>query len=160
MMSRILKTSLVIVHGSLIAAMLMAISAGILTDHEATSQTGNATSTVNQTSQSLGNLTAGNFSSAQANLAEARDAIYIDRNLRAFTALNEADNELYVLVDRVGPEAGDLLQQRIAPARENINNAQEAVANGDFAKALRDVNSASTEIVKITLQLPPVENEE
>jgi uncharacterized caspase-like protein len=157
-MSRILKTSLVIVHGSLIAAMLMAISAGILTDHEATSQTGNATSTVNQTSQSLGNLTAGNFSSAQANLADARDAIYVDRNLRAFTALNAADNELFLLFDRVGPEVG--IQQKIAPVRENINNAQEAIINGDFAKALRDVNSASTEIVKITLQLPPGENEE
>jgi hypothetical protein len=160
MMSRTLKTSLVIIHGSLITAMLMAISAGILTVHEAISQTGNATSTANQTSQSLGNLTIGNFSSVQANLADARDAIYVDRNLRAFTALNTADNELYTLVDRVGPEAADLLLQKIAPVRENINNAQEAVANGDFAKALRDVNSASTEIVKITLQLPPGENEE
>jgi hypothetical protein len=158
MISRILKTSYVIVGGSLVTAMLMAISAGILTDHEATSQTGNATSTVNQTSQSLGNLTAGNFSSAQANLADARDAIYSELEYGTFTALNAADNELFLLFDRVGPEVG--FQQKIAPVRESINNAQEAIINGDFAKALRDVNSASTEIVKITFQLPPGENEE
>jgi cellobiose-specific phosphotransferase system component IIA len=158
MISRTLKTSLVILHGSLITAMLMAIFAGIYANLEATSQTGNATSAANQTSQSLGNLTAGNFSSAQASLAEAREAIYTDRNFGAFAALNEADTELFILLDRAGPDVG--FQQKIAPVRENINEAQDAVINGDFAKALRDLNSASTEIVKITLQLPPGENEE
>lgn len=159
-MNRNLRISLALLHGSLITAMLMAISAGVVGNHEATSQTGNATSVANQTSQSLGNLTGADFLPAQADFANARDMIFDGRNLGTFLALNAADNELYTVVDRVGPEVGDLLQQQIAPVRENINNAKEAVVNGDFAKALQDINSASTELVIFTLQLPSGEIEE
>jgi hypothetical protein len=159
-MNRTLKTSLVLIHGGLITAMLMVISAGILVNHEATSQTGNATSAANQTSQSLGNLTKADFLNAQTSLANARDGIFDGDNLTSFRSLNAADNSLYTVATEVGPEVGDLLQQQIAPARENINNAQEAIVNGDLARALQDVNSASTVIAKITIPLPSGETEE
>jgi hypothetical protein len=166
-MNKTFKMSLVLLHGGLITAMLLAISVGVNIFDDAISQTGNqtgnatstsnqtATSTTNQTSQSLGNITRGDFLSAQENLGAARDGIFAGRNLQAFTTLNDADSDLYVIIDGAGPEVGDLLLQQLAPVRESINNAREAVVSGDLAKALQGVNSASTELTKITWQLPP-----
>jgi hypothetical protein len=183
-MNKTNKMSAVLLKGSLITAMLLAIFVGINSLDEAISQTGNATSTtnqtatsttnqtatsttnqtatstINQTSQSLGNLTRSDFLPAQENLATARDGIFADMNLQAFTTLNDADSDLYIVVDGVGPEIGDLLLQQLTPVRESINNAQEAIVSGDFAKALEDINSASTALVKITWQLPPEVEEE
>jgi hypothetical protein len=161
-MNKTFKMSLVLLHGGLITAMLLAISVGVNIFDEAISQTGNATSTsnqtatstTNQTSQSLGNITRGDFLSAQENLGAARDGIFAGRNLQAFTTLNDADSDLYVIIDGAGPEVGDLLLQQLAPVRESVNNAREAVVSGDLAKALQGVNSASTELTKITWQLP------
>ena len=102
MMNRTFKPTPVLLHGILVTAVLLAISAGVNTYQEATgqtgnatsatnqtSQTGNATSATNQTSQSLGNLTRGDFSPVQENLASARDLIYEENtNLRTYLALN------------------------------------------------------------------------
>jgi hypothetical protein len=163
MMNRTLKPTPVLLHGIIATAVLFAIFVGVNIYQEATAQTENATSATNQTSQSLGNLTRGDFSPVQENLAVARDFIY-DRNanLRTYFALNAADDELYRVVDRLGldPEVGDLLRQQIVPVRQSINDAQEAVFDGDLAKALKDINSASTTIVKIALPLPSGETGE
>lgn len=163
MMNRTLRPMPVLLHGILVTAVLLAISAGVNSYQEATSQTGNATSATNQTSQSLGNLTRADFSPVQENLAVARDLIYErNSNLRTYNALNAADDELYLVIDRLElePEVGDLLRQQTVPVRQSINDAQEAIFDGDFAKALQDVNSASTALVKITLPLPSGEIEE
>jgi hypothetical protein len=163
MMNRTLKPMPVLLHGILVTAVLLAISVGVNSYQEATSQTGNATSATNQTSQSLGNLTRADFSPVQENLAVARDFIYDpNANLRTYLALNAADDELYTVIDRLElePEVGDLLRQQIVPVRQSINDAQEAIFDGDFAKALQDLNSASTALVKITLPLPSGETGE
>jgi hypothetical protein len=162
-MNRTLKPTPVLLHGILVTAVLLAIFAGVNIYQEATAQTGNATSATNQTSQGLGNLTRGDFSPVQENLAVARDHIFErNANLRTYLALNAADDALYGVVDRLElePEVGDQLRQQIAPVRQSINDAQEAVFDGDFAKALKDVNSASTTLVKITLPLPSGETGE
>jgi hypothetical protein len=99
----------------------------------------------------------------QENLAVARDLIYEkNANLRTYIALNAADDELYTVIDRVElePEVGDQLRQQTVPVRQSINDAQEAIFDGDFAKALQAVNSASTALVKITLPLPSGETGE
>jgi hypothetical protein len=160
MINRSLKTSLVLLPGILMTTMLIAIFAGASDNSIATGQTGNATSATNQTSPRLGNLTVADFLPVQDSLSIAREAIFDNGNSGTYTALNEADNDLYTLVELVGPEVEDLFLQQIAPVREKINAAQEAVVNGDFATALQNVNSASTELVKITLQLPSGEVEE
>ena len=163
MMDRTLKPTPVLLHGILVTAMLLAISVGINSYQGAASQTENATSTTNQTSQSLGNLTRGDFLPVQDNLAAARDFIFdANGNLRAYLALNVADDELYRVIDRLElePEVGDQLRQQTIPVRQSINDAQEAIFNGDLAKALKDVNSASTTLVKITVPLPSGETEE
>ena len=74
----------------------------------------------------------------------------------------QTDNELYGVIDRLElqPEVGDLLRQQIVPVRQSINDAQEAIFDGDFAKALQDLNSASTALAKITLPLPSGETGE
>jgi hypothetical protein len=163
MMNRTLKPTPVLLHGIIAAAVLFAIFVGVNIYQEATAQTENATSTTNQTSQSLGNLTRGDFSPVQENLAVARDHIFErNANLRTYLALNAADDALYTVVDRLElePEVGDMLRQQIVPVRQSINDAQEAVFDGNFAKALQDVNSASTALVKITLPLPSGETGE
>jgi hypothetical protein len=179
MMNRTLKPMPVLLHGILVTAVLLAISGGVNSYQEATSQTGNATSATNQTSgnatsatnqtsgnatsatnqtsQSLGNLTRADFMPVQESLAAARNFIFEDNgNLRSYLALNVADDELYRVIDglELEPEMGDLLRQLTVPVRQSINDAQEAIFDGDFAKALQDVNSASTALVKITLPLP------
>ena len=162
-MNKILKPTPVLLHGILLTAVLFAISSGVNSYQEAASQTGNATSATNQTAQSLGNLTRVDFSPVQESLAAARNFVFEDNgNLRAYLALNTADDELYRVVDRLelGPELGDLLLQQITPVRQGINDAQEAIFDGDLAKALKDVNSASTALVKITLPLPAGETGE
>ena len=174
MMNRTLKPTPVLLHGILVTAVLLAISVGVNSYQEATSQTGNATSATNQTSgnatsatnqtsQSLGNLTRVDFMPVQDSLSAPRDFIFEDNaNLRTYLALNAADDELYRVIDRLElePEMGDLLRQQTVPVRQSINDAQEAILNGDFAKALQDVNSASTALVKITLPLPSGETGE
>jgi hypothetical protein len=163
MMNRTLKPTPVLLHGILVTALLLAISGGVNSYQEATSQTGNATSATNQTSQSLGNLTRVDFMPVQESLAAARDFIYEDNgNLRSYFALNAADDELYRVIDRLElePEVVDLLRQQTVPVRQSVNDAQEAIFNGDLAKALQDVNSASTALVKITLPLPSGETGE
>jgi hypothetical protein len=164
MLSKNLKSSLLLLHGILITAMVVAVSAGSNDNPTATGQTGNATSATNQTSaanqtsQSMGNLTTGTFLPVLDNLAEARDAIFDDSNSGTFIALNAADDELFRLFDRVFDQGGlneaSLLKQQITPVREKINDAQDAVVDGDMRKALQDLNSASTALVRITLQLP------
>jgi hypothetical protein len=171
MMNRTLNPTPVLLHGILLTAVLLVISVGINGYQEATSQTGNATSATgnatsatgnatsatNQTSQSLGNLTRGDFSPVQESLSAARDFIFDGNgNFRSYLALNVADDELYRVIDRLElePEVGDQLRQQIIPVRQSINDAQEAIFDGDLAKALKDVNSASTALVKITLPLP------
>jgi hypothetical protein len=164
MINKNLKAPLLLLQGILITAVVVAVSAGSNDNPVATGQTGNATSatnqtsTANQTSQSMGNLTAGDFSPLLDNLAAARDAIFDDSNSGTFIALNAADDELFRVFDRVldqgGSNEASLLKQQISPVREKINDAQDAVVNGDMGKALQDLNSASTALVKITLRLP------
>ena len=69
---------------------------------------------------------------------------------------------MYRVIDglELEPEVGDQLRQQTVPVRQSINDAQEAIFNGDFAKALQDVNSASTALAKITLALPSGETGE
>jgi hypothetical protein len=154
MMNRILKTTLVLMPGIVVSAILMTILAGDTNNKEAMAQTTNATTAANQTSISIGNITSGDFSTIGDNLEAARDAIFDNDTYTAFSALNNADNNLYNIVGETP------LQQQIKPIRDQINNAQDAVINQDLAKALADVNSATVELVKITQQLPPAEEEE
>jgi hypothetical protein len=164
MMNKNLAASLILLHGILITTMVIAVSAGSNNNPVATGQTGNATSATNQTSAAnqtslnLGNLTSGDFSPVLENLAAARNAIFDDSNSRSFIALNAADDELFRVYDRVFDRAeantASLLKQQITPVREKINDAQDAVVDENMGKALQDLNSASTALVKITFQLP------
>jgi hypothetical protein len=153
-----IKTTLV--PGYVIPAILIAISAGLTSNSEATAQTANATATANQTttanqtSPSIGNLTSADFSATWDSLEEARNALIDNDAYTAFFAMNDADSNLY------GTVGETTLQQQITPVRDQLNNAQDAVINQDLPQALEGVNSASVELTKITQQLPQGEVEE
>src|SRR5215207_3647131 len=121
MMNRTLKTTLVLMPGIVISAILMAISAGATNNQEATAQTANATTAANQTGPSIGNLTSGDFSTTRDNIEAARNAIFDNDTYTAFFALNDADNELFGIV------GGTVLQQQTTPVRDFINKAQDAI---------------------------------
>jgi hypothetical protein len=148
MMNGSLKTTLVVIPGAVIAAILIAISAGPINNPEATAQTTNATTAANQTGPAIGNLTRSDFSDALDSLAEARNAIIDNDTFAAFIAVNDADSNLYWAV-RTTP-----LEQQISAVRDQLNNAQDAVLNQDLRGALQGVNSASIELTKLTQQLP------
>ncbi len=143
-----------LVTGYVISAILIAISAGLTGNPEATAQSANATATANQTTTanqtgpSIGNLTSADFSATWDSLEQARSAIIDNDTYAAFFAMNDADSNLY---GAVGETA---LQQQITPVRDQLNNAQDAVINQDLPQALEGVNSASVELTKITQQLP------
>ena len=148
MMNGSLKTTLEVIPGALIAAILIAVSAGPTNNPEATAQTVNATTATNQTGPDIGNLTRTDFSPASDSLADAREAIIDNDPFTAFLAVNEADTNLYWAV-RTTP-----LEQQISAVRDQLNNAQDAVLSRDLPGALQGINSASVELTKLTQQLP------
>jgi hypothetical protein len=148
MMNGILKTTLVVIPGAVIAAILIAISAGPTNNPDATAQSTNATTGANQTGPDIGNLTRSDFSAALDSIAEARNAIIDNDGFTAFIAVNDADNNLFWAV-RTTP-----LEQQISAVRDQLNNAQDAVLNQDLSGALEGVNSASVELTKLIQQLP------
>jgi hypothetical protein len=161
MMNRISKTTLAWMPSIVVSAVLIAISADSINNQEATAQTANATAAqtanataANQTGASIGNITSADFSTIQDNLDMARNAIFDNDTYTAFFAMNDADSALYGIV------GGTSLQQQLKPFRDQLNNAQDAVANNDLAKALQDINSAGVELVKVTQQLPSGEEGE
>jgi hypothetical protein len=148
MMNVSLMTTLVLIAGVVISAVLIAMPAGPTSNLGATAQSTNATTAANQTGLDIGNVTASDFSATWDSLGEARDAIYDNDTFTAFAAINDADSNV---VWAVGQSA---LRQQILAIRDQLNNAQDAALNQDLGQALKDVNSASVELIKITQQLP------
>jgi hypothetical protein len=154
MMNGSLTTTLVLMAGVVISAVLITTSAGLSNNPEAAAQTANATTAANQTGPSIGNLTTTDFQATLDNLDEARNALLNNDPYTAFFAMNDADNELYWTVGETP------LQQQISAVRDQLDNAQDAVINQDLGGALEGVNSASVALTEITQQLPQGEEEE
>jgi hypothetical protein len=50
--------------------------------------------------------------------------------------------------------------QQFKPLQDSIDSTRDALRNNDTAKALQQLNTADTGLLKITQQLPPEEQEE
>ena len=116
-------------------------------------QTGGAT-TQNQTGTALENLTRSDFEPVTSALNSARDWITGNSTQDAYSSLNDADNVLFRVAEQEGPTAAVIIVDMTEPIRNHIEGAKKALLVWDFPNALRELNEADLELVKITLGLP------
>src|SRR5215208_8374465 len=160
------------------AATILATSMGAtqilllsLLQQEAVAQ--NATTTTNQTAgnqtqgggaaatrAAIGNLTQADIGSLRDNLNTARESLQTNDTTAAYDAINSADNELFGLANDQGEQNMKALMQQFKPLQDSIDSTRDALRNNDTAKALQQLNTADTGLLKITQQLPPEEQEE
>jgi hypothetical protein len=142
-----------------ISALLATISIGVTMFEESAAQ--NATSTANQTAGAqLANLTQADFETLRENLASAREGLQGDENEAAFTALSSANNDLFGIIDSQGEDRIKALAGQLNPIQTSLDKAQDAIRNNDNSTALNALNSADTELLKLTQQLPADEDDD
>jgi hypothetical protein len=168
------KVLIVIVAAATILATTMAATQILLPSllqQEAVAQ--NATTTTNQTAgnqtqgggaaaatrAAIGNLTQADFGSLRDNLNTARESLQTNDTTAAYDAINSADNELFGLANDQGEQNMKALMQQFKPLQDSIDSTRDALSNNDTVKALQQLDTADVELLKITQQLPPGEEE-
>jgi hypothetical protein len=133
----------------------------------------NATTATNQTTGSqtqgggatttraaMGNLTQADFGPVTDSLNTARESLEDNDTAAAYDAVNSAESELFGLANDQGEQNMKALMQQLKPLQDSIDGTRDALRNNDTAKALQQLNTVDVELVKITQQLPPEEQEE
>jgi hypothetical protein len=141
-----------------------------LLQQEAAAQ--NATTTTNQTAgnqtqgggaattrAAMGNLTQADFGPVTDNLNTARESLQTNDTTAAYDAVNSAESELFGLANDQGEQNMKAVMQQFMPLQDSIDSTRDALRNNDTVKALQQLNTADVELLKITQQLPPGEQE-
>jgi hypothetical protein len=158
---------------------LLVITASIsaLTNLEVLGQQQNATNTAgataNQTGSVMQNQTTGNQTRAGGamggnimanfipsdldpvtdNLNTAREALQNNDTTEAFNALSSVRNELFALTNDMEPGQMTVLYQTLNPLQAQIDQAQDGLQRNDLPNALEALNSADSELLKLTEQM-------
>lgn len=159
---------------------LLVITASIsaLTNLEVLGQQQNATNTTgaiaNQTGSVMQNQTTGNQTQAGGgamggnimanfipsdldpvtdNLNTAREALQNNDTTEAFNALSSVRNELFALTNDMEPGQITVLYQTLSPLQAQIDQAQDGLQRSDLPNALEALNSADSELLKLTEQM-------
>ena len=124
--------------------------------------TTNATSTSSNLTQGAGpgpmtDLTQSDFGELTANLNSARGAIRDNDPAGAVGDLGSSETEVRIFMTQVGGEDSPGGQQLLT-VLDHINMAQDASGNNDTLKAFQEINTADTELLKITQKLPADED--
>jgi hypothetical protein len=101
----------------------------------------------------MGALTQSDFGELTTNLNSAREALKDNDPAEAVGDLGSAETEVRVFMTEVGGEDSPGGQQLLT-VLNHINAAQDSSGNNDTLKAFQDINSADTELLKITQKLP------
>ncbi|HEU4823364.1 MAG TPA: hypothetical protein VFS97_08070, partial [Nitrososphaeraceae archaeon] len=142
-----------------------------LLQQEAAAQ--NATTTTNQTAgnqtqgggaatttrAAMGNLTQADFGPVTDNLNTARESLQTNDTTAAYDAVNSVDNELFGLANDQGEQNMKAVMQQFKPLQDSIDSTRDVLRNNDTAKALQQLDTADVELLKITQQLTPGEEE-
>lgn len=132
--------------------------------HEAVAQNATATNqTANQTQgggAAMGNLTQADFGPVRDSLNTARESLQTNDTTSAYGAVNTVGSELFGLANDQGEQNMEALMQQFKPIQDSIDSARDALRDNDAAKALQQLNTADVELLKITQQLTPGEQEE
>ena len=141
-----------------------------LLQQEAVAQ--NATTTTNQTAgnqtqgggtaagAAMANLTQADFGPVTDILNTARESLQTNDTTAAYDAVNSAGSELFGLANDQGEQNMKALMQQFKPIQDSIDSTRDALRDNDAAKALQQLNTADVELLKITQQLTPGEQEE
>jgi hypothetical protein len=117
-----------------------------------------STPAANQTAIAIGNLTQSDFDAVQDNMQRAREGLQQNDTVGSYYVLSFAKNELFSISnEQANPSTLDKLLQ---PLRSHITSAQNALQDGDNAKALEEINTIDVELLKVTQRLPPGEEEQ
>jgi hypothetical protein len=153
---------------AILAAIVLAMTIAVAQlplQHEAVAQ--NATTT-NQTAgnqtqgggAAMGNLTQADFGPVRDSLNTARESLQTNDTTSAYGAVNTAGSELFGLANDQGEQNMKALMQQFKPIQDSIDSTRDALRDNDAANALQQLNTADVELLKITQQLTPGEQEE
>ena len=98
-------------------------------------------------------LSQSDFGELTGNLNSAREALRDNDPAGAVGDLGSAETEVRVFMTQVGGEDSPGGQQ-LSTVLNHINTAQDSSGNNDTLKAFQEINSADTELLKITQKLP------
>ena len=125
-----------------------------------TNQTaGNQTQGGGAARAAMANLTQADFGPVTDNLNTARESLQTNDTTAAYDAVNSAGSELFGLANDQGEQNMKAVLQQFKPLQDSIDSTRDALRNNDTAKALQQLNTADVELLKITQQLPPGEQE-
>lgn len=129
-----------------------------LTQATGQQNTTNAASTSSNLTQAagpepMGALTQSDFGELTDNLNSAREALRDNDPAGAIGDLGSAETEVRVFMTQLGGENSTGGQQLLTIIN-HINSAQDASGNNDTLKAFQRINTADTELLKITQKLP------
>jgi hypothetical protein len=115
--------------------------------------TTNATSTQATAPNPMADLTQSDFGELTGNLNSAREALRDNDPAGAVGDLGSAETAVRVFMTQLGGEDSPGGQQ-LMTVLNHINMAQDSSGNNDTLKAFQEINTADTELVKITQKLP------
>ncbi len=135
-----------------------------LTQAAGQQDTTNATSTSSNLTQAagpepMGALIQSDFEELTDNLNSAREALRDNDLAGAVGDLGSAETEVRVFMTQLGGE-DSLGGQQLLTILNNINMAQDSSGNNDTVKAFQEINTADTELLKITQKLPAADEDE
>ncbi len=87
------------------------------------------------------------------NLNTAREALQNNDTTEAFNALSSVRNELFALTNDMEPGQITVLYQTFNPLQAQIDQAQDGLQRNDLPNALKALNSADSELLKLTEQM-------
>ena len=103
-------------------------------------------------------LSQSDFGELKDNINSAREALKDNDPAGAIGDLGSAETEVRVFMTQVGGEDSPGGQQLLT-VLNHINTAQDSSGNNDTLKAFQEINSADTELLKITQKLPADEDD-
>jgi hypothetical protein len=117
---------------------------------------GNQTSTNKTGTEAISaNFTQADFELLKQDLTEARQALENNDTTTLLDELNSASGELFqVISNQFDPVNVEGITQEFDPLQTHIDQAQEEALKGDRARTMEEVNTAESELLKITQMLP------
>jgi hypothetical protein len=109
----------------------------------------------------LANLTQTDFESITEDLAEARQALQNNDTTGVLDELSSASEELFqVISGQSDPDHMAAITEQFKSLQTHMDQGRAAVLKNDHTKTLSEINSADSELLKITQELPSSEVEE
>jgi hypothetical protein len=133
-------------------------------------QTGEAVTAASMQNQTMTNQTVGGGAAALVNLTQtdlelisedlgqARQALQNNDTSGVLDELSSASEELFQLISgQFDPDHMSAITEQFKPLQTHIDQARGAALKNNHTETLEEINSADSELLKITQELPPSE---